>query len=60
MVIYLDAYISELSLHLVGNKIADDGIKLSKNTIYAYNFAIKQFFEKFSILNRKNLMSYKS
>ena len=32
MVIYLDAYISELSLHLVGNKIADDGIKLSKNT----------------------------
>lgn len=34
--------------------------KLSKNTIYAYNFAIKQFFEKFSILNRKNLMSYKS
>ena len=33
MVIYLDAYISELSLHLVGNKIADDGIKLSKNTI---------------------------
>ena len=37
MVTYLDAYISELSLHLVGNKIADDGIKLSKNTICIYS-----------------------
>jgi|GEM_PF-6621778 hypothetical protein len=34
--------------------------KLSKNTIYAYTFAIKQFLQKFSIFNRKNLMNYKS
>ena len=34
--------------------------KLSKNTISAYTFAIKQFLQKFSIFNRKNLMSYKS
>ena len=33
MIIYLDAYISTNSLHFVGNKIADEGISLSKNTI---------------------------
>lgn len=33
MITYLDAYISTNSLHFVGNKIADEGISLSKNTI---------------------------
>ena len=33
MITYLDAYISTNSLHFVGNKIANEGISLSKNTI---------------------------
>ena len=33
MITYLDAYISTNSLHFVGNKIADEGISLSKNAI---------------------------
>lgn len=33
MITYLDAYISVNSLHFVGNKIADEGILLSKNPI---------------------------